>query len=190
MNITNTNRRKIIAQNIGFIDRQIRALAGAAMLITPLAIQPETMGSWSIIILLAIPLISSAIIGWDPIFALFGKSTFVETEAEIQQRSWSVANIGIMDRGIRLGVGGILLYSLLTITTTMTPGMAMTLLAIPLIVSAITAWDPIYAALNINSFGSRIDVEAAEPEADLATLAKCYKFPTTQPSTRTYSNAA
>ena len=68
--------------------------------------------------------------------------------------------------------------------------MAITLLSIPLIVTAFTAWDPIYAVLGINSFSSRIDVEAAEPNASENSLAACYIFPQRQLAMANYSRAA
>lgn len=165
--------------NLSFTDRQIRYLGGIALIAVPLMLAPETLGMWSVMVLSSIPLIATAILGWDPLYALAGKSTYAEGEEQIQQRSWTCPNIGIMDRVIRFGVGAGLLMSLLSMST-MSAEMVITLLAIPLIISAITAWDPIYAAMNVNSFASRIDVDAAEPEAGEQVIAACYTFPTQQ----------
>ena len=182
-------QRQRFSQNLGFMDRQARTTIGTLMIATPMFAVPETMGLWSILVLAAIPVLSTAIIGWDPLYELMEKTTYVTHEENIQQSNWSCANIGIIDRGIRFGVGLTLLYALMRMGT-MTTEMALTLLAIPLIVSAITAWDPICAALKINSFGSRIDVEAAEPDVDRQTLAEYYEFAIPQQSTRHYLNAA
>jgi hypothetical protein len=69
-----------------------------------------------------------------------------------------------------------LVYALFTMDV-MNAEMVYTLLAIPLMVTAIMAWDPIYALLRINSFASRNDVETAEPEANEHILTKFYEFP-------------
>jgi len=166
-------------QNLGFTDRQLRTVIGTLMITIPMFTVPETLGLWSVLILAAIPVLTTAIIGWDPLYAVLDKTTYVAHEEEIHQRHWSYANIGIIDRGLRFGVGFILLYALLTMSE-MTSAMVITFIAIPSIVSAITAWDPIYALFGINSFGSRHDVEAAEPEANDKTLAACYEFPQPQ----------
>lgn len=186
--LTLSSTRQIYKSNLNFTDRQIRYVVGAALLAIPLLVQPETMGLWTIMILSSIPVITTAILGWDPLYAVLGKTTYVEGEEEIQQRSWTCPNIGILDRAIRLTIGGVLLASLLTLNT-MSTEMVIALLSIPLIVSAITAWDPIYAALGSNSFASRGDVTAAEPEASDQTIAACYEFPQSK-AKKQYSQAA
>ena len=182
-------QRQRFNQNLGFMDRQVRTTVGTLMIATPMFAVPETMGLWSILMLAAIPVLTTAIIGWDPLYALMNRSTYVKSEEDIQPRNWSYANIGIIDRGIRFGIGITLLYALMTMGA-MTTEMAFALLAIPLIVSAMTAWGPVFAALTINSFGSRADVQAAEPDVTVRTLAEYYEFPMAQKSTRHYSNAA
>ena len=162
--------------NLSFTDRQLRYIGGIALIAVPLAVAPETVGMWSILMLSSIPLIATAILGWDPIYALVGKNNYVEGEAQIEQRCWTCPNLGRLDRIARLGMGAGLIMTLLAVST-MNAEMVLTLLAIPLIVSAITAWDPFYAAMNINSFASRVDVSAAEPEASEQTMAACYNFP-------------
>lgn len=146
------------------------------MIAAVLVIAPETLGLWSVALLASIPFIVMSIIGWDPLYAIAGKSTY--REGDIEQRSWSCANLGTIDRGIRLGIGMLLVMSLLTMNV-MSVELVIGLLAIPLIATAMFAWDPIYAALGINSFASIIDVEAAEPNASDEDLCSCYNFPLT-----------
>ena len=189
MKTSSKTKQHFLDQNLSFTNRQIRAVAGATMVIAPMMFSPATMGLWSILLLASIPVLTSAIIGWDPFYALMGKSTYVANEEEIQQRGWTYSNIGIVDRAIRFGIGSMLIFSLLTMSTN--AGTVFTLMAIPLIVTAIIAWDPIYAVLRINSFGSRLDVEAAEPENSEETLAEYYIFPQVQQSSGDhYSKAA
>ena len=168
--------RQMLSQNIGFHDRQIRATVGTLMIITPMFATPETLGYWSLVLLASIPMMTTAITGWDPVYAVIGHSTYRNQEDDIHQRHWTYANMGIIDRSIRLGAGLAMLYALMTMTS-MSTGMAFSLLAIPLMVTALTAWDPIYAAVGINSLGSRLDIKVAEPETSEKTLATYYVLP-------------
>ena len=189
MNTTTAMKRNLMDTNLSFSHRQFRFVIGASLIAAPLYVAPETMGMWSIVLLASIPFISMAIIGWDPLYALAGKSSYVEGEEDIQQRSWTCPNIGSIDRAVRLSTGLGLMFILFNMST-MTSEMAITLLAVPLIVTAITAWDPFYAAFKINSFASHIDVEATEPDASAKTLSACYKFPQPGQFSNNYPHAA
>jgi len=193
MNTSTAIKRNFMKQNVSFLGRQIRFAIGATMIAVALIAAPdsmlETMGIWNIVLLASIPFIAIAIIGWDPIYAMAGKSAYVEGEEDIQQRHWSYPNLGAIERAARFGIGLACLASLLTMST-MQAEMVFALLAIPLIVTAITAWDPLYAALGINSFASRTDVETAELDSNEETLGACYTFPQRAPSTLPYSRAA
>lgn len=189
MKTSTAMRRNIMDLNLSFSDRQVRFVIGASMIAATMIVSPETMGMWSIVLLASIPFIAMAIIGWDPLYAITGKSAYVEGEEDIQQRSWTCPNVGTIDRATRLGVGLFLIASLLAMSA-MQAEMVITLLAIPLIATAIMAWDPLYAALGINSFASRIDVETAEPDASEQTLGACYVFPQRGRSTISYPCAA
>ena len=189
MNTSTAMKRNFMQPNLSFSDRQIRFVIGATMIAATLIVTPETMGMWSIVALASIPFIAMAIIGWDPLYAIAGKSAYVEGEEDIQQRSWTCPNIGAIDRAVRFGAAMVLMATLMTMDV-MQAGLVITLLAIPLVVTAITAWDPIYAALGVNSFASRIDVETAELDADEKTLGACYSFPQSSRSSVPYPRAA
>jgi len=175
--------------NLSFSDRQLRFVIGASLIAATLIVTPQTMGLWSIVLLASIPFITMAITGWDPLYAIAGKTAYVEGEEDIQQRSWTCPNLGTIDRASRLGAGLVLIATLMTMNT-MQSDLIITLLAIPLIVTAIIAWDPVYAALKINSFASRVDVETAELDVSEKTLGACYTFPSPVKSSRPYSRAA
>lgn len=189
MNTSTAVKENIMEPNLSFSDRQIRFVIGATMIAVTLFVAPETMGMWSIVLLASIPFISMAIIGWDPLNAIAGKSAYIEGEEDIQQRNWTCPNVGTIDRAVRFGVGSILIASLLTMNM-MHADMVLALLAIPLIATAITAWDPVYAALNINSFASRVDVEVAEIDASESTLGACYEFQSLNKASTSYPRAA
>jgi len=180
-----------LEQNVGFMDRQIRGVIGAVMIIGAMLISPEAMGIdvENFLFLASIPIIASAIIGWDPFYAMLGVSKYVEKEENIQQRNWSYSNLGIVDRVFRFVLGTLLLMGVLMTSATEIPAAA-TLFAIPLILSAMIAWDPIYAMFDLNSFATRADVEVAEPGSNEKTLARYYEFPGTNKEENTYSKAA
>jgi len=144
---------------------------------------------WSVMLLASIPFITMAITGWDPLYAIAGKTAYVEGEEDIQQRSWTSTNLGAIDRVVRLGAGAVLIATLMTMNT-MQSDLIITLFAIPLIVTAIIAWDPFYALMNINSFASRVDVETAEPDTSEQTLGTFYVFPESEFDSTSYRRAA
>ena len=189
MKTSTAMKRSFMSPNLSFSDRQIRFVIGATLIAATLIVTPETMGLWSIVALASIPFIAMAIIGWDPLYAIAGKSAYVEGEEDIQQRSWTCPNIGAIDRAVRLGAGMVFIATIMTMSA-MQAGLVITLLAIPLIATAITAWDPLYAALGVNSFASRVDVETAELDADEQTLGACYSFPKPSQLSAPYSRAA
>jgi hypothetical protein len=183
------NHRQMLNQNLGLMDRQIRAVIGTLMISIPLFSAPEALGQWSLLILAAIPILTTAIIGWDPLYAAAGISNYERREEDIQQRHWTYSNIGLMDRALRFGIGAMLLYGIFTMPS-MSMEMAFALAAIPLIGTAIIAWDPIYAAMSMNSHGSRLDIEAADPEVNEKTLATFYELPNNRTHSKLFANAA
>jgi membrane protein implicated in regulation of membrane protease activity len=189
MTTTALLERQRLSQNLGITDRQTRAVIGTLMLAIPMFSITGTLGLWSISMLASIPVLVTAIIGWDPLYAVMGKSTYQRQEEDIQQLHWSNANMSIFERGIRLGIGIVMVGAMMAVPS-MSLEMAFGLLAIPLIATAITAWDPLYAALSMNSFGSKYDVEAAEPGINENTLAEYYEFPQPRKHSDQYSKAA
>jgi len=181
--------KNFMKPNLSFSDRQLRFVIGTTLIAATLILAPETMGMWSIVLLAAVPLMPMALTGWDPLYALAGKSAYVEGEEDIQQRSWTCPNLGAIDRASRFGAGLVLIATLMTMNS-MQSELIITLLAIPLIITAIIAWDPFYAVLKINSFASRVDVETAEPDASAQILGACYSFPRPQKTSSSYPRAA
>ena len=173
--------RNILTPNISYQSREIRILAGSALIIAMMLAAPTPLGFWSLVALIAIPIIASGIIAWDPLHALFGINRYSEIEGEIQQRSWSCPNVGTVDRIARLGIG-VLLLATAFINTEIVWQSITILLAIPVIMSAIMAWDPLYALAFTNTFASKSDVKSADPDQEEATLAKFYHFPSAKPA--------
>jgi hypothetical protein len=171
----------VLKPNISYQDRQIRILAGSAMILALMLIAPTPMGFWGLAALIAIPVVASGIIAWDPLYALLGVNRYNYAASEIQQRSWSCPNIGMVDRIARLSVGLLLLATAFTSGEFVWQSIT-TLLAIPVIMSAIMAWDPLYALAYTNTFASKSDVKSADPEQEDKILAKFYRFPSVAPT--------
>lgn len=175
--------QKVLTPNISYQNREIRILAGMAMIISLMVAAPTPIGLWGLVALAAIPVIASGIIAWDPVHALFGINGYNAAEGEIKQRRWSCPNVGTVDRIARFGVGTLLLATAFTSTEIMWQSIT-TLLAIPVIMSAIVAWDPLYALAYTNTFASKSDVQSADPELKDSTLAKFYHFPSAAPENK------
>lgn len=62
-----------INPNVGNIDRLVRYVACAALIGTVLVLTPTPAGWTNLLLLTAIPIVISAIVGWDPVYALFQK---------------------------------------------------------------------------------------------------------------------
>jgi hypothetical protein len=115
-------------------------------------------------------------IGWDPLYTLLGLNTDKQHDEEIHQRSWMLSNVGMFDRVLRIALGASLIGFTMSGTFTGVE-MVAALVAVPLIITALIAWDPIYALTDINTFASRHDVEMANIELREETVAKLYDFP-------------
>lgn len=59
--------------NIGNIDKSIRYAVGVLLLAVTLLINTPTLGWYVLFPLISIPVIVSAYVGWDPLYALFQK---------------------------------------------------------------------------------------------------------------------
>jgi hypothetical protein len=167
---------KLFAPNISYQDRQVRILAGSALIVALMLFAPTPIGFWGLAALIAIPVVATGIIAWDPFYALFGVNRYSDMEGEIQQRSWTCPNIGMVDRIARVAVGILLLATAFTSQEIAWQSLT-ALLAIPVIMSAIMAWDPLYALAYTNTFASKSDVQSADPDLEEKTLVKFYRFP-------------
>jgi len=144
-------------ENLSFTDRELRIIFGAASILAVMLIVPSPMGWWSLLALAAVPVIVTAITGWDPLYALLSWQS-KKGEQSIQQKHWSFANVGMLDRLVRYATGAAITCSVL-----MGFGaMATIFFAVPLIVTAVMAWDPIYAMANLNTMASKTDAAVSE----------------------------
>jgi hypothetical protein len=142
----------IYTQNIGSGDRVIRYVVGAALIGLFMAYQ-ETGNRYEELIaslaLVSIVVISTAIVRWDPIYAMLGIHTVASARKRLRN---SAVNVGMTDSAVRLAVGsamigGFMLFSPTPVGWTV----LLPLLAIPVIVTSIIGWCPTYSVAKVNT---------------------------------------
>ena len=155
--------------NVGFIDRELRIIIGSAVMLAIMFASPIMTWSLAIAMLIMIPVVMSSIIGWDPLYALVGISTRRHDET-IEQRDWACPNVGTVDRLGRLAIGvALIIATLMEVTHTSTA-----IAAIPLVISALIAWDPLYAMMRVNTIGSTAELKSSDLDIGGATLHNLY----------------
>ena len=94
------------------------------------------------------------------------------TKANDDRRTFSKANVGGLDRVLRIGLASVLIMDVLHGTGPLGLEPYFAIAAIPLIMSAILAWDPIYALFDVRTVTLRGSMpQAANPERLIATFA-------------------
>jgi len=144
--------------NLSFTDREFRCILAAVLILGVLLSEPAPLGYWSLMILASIPVITTAIVGWDPLYTLLGISTKHSGDHDLLQRDWSFANVGALDRVARFSMSGTIIVTVLVGNGAFWAS----LLAAPIMLTAIMAWDPFYALADVNTLASK--TVAAESE--------------------------
>lgn len=150
--------------NVSALDRVARLGLSTVLIAIPLLEPTETN---MLMMLAAIPLVMSAIMAWDPMYALFKirTATFHAQPAFAWgRRAESEAdgpNVGMLDRIVRLSFGAALLsvpllFSWLESIDTDILVFA-TLAAIPIVLTSAIGWDPIYQALGLRTATLSVD---------------------------------
>ena len=168
MNAQAKTKYEWFKSNVSFIDQELRLILGASVMLALMVASPDMTLVTAIAMLAMIPVIMSGIAGWDPLYALVGKT--LRSEQNIEQRDWACPNIGVVDRMGRLIVGVALIgAALMGITDSITA-----IVAIPLVLTALIAWDPFYAMMKVNTIGSTAELKSADLEFDGKMLNSCY----------------
>lgn len=138
----------IYDSNVGVIDRAIRIVAGAAMVASFMAFQEAGTAVFAALALLAIPVATTALLRWDPLYALLGiNSTGRKTSPD-----FSESNIGDTDRYVRYGLSGSLVLGFMVAAPTPVGLSALLpLAAIVVFATAVTGWCPLYTLTNLSS---------------------------------------
>ena len=144
-------------QNLGIGDRMFRYVVGSGLIGLFMAYAANGNRYDELLATLAlvsIIIIASAIIRWDPVYAILGINTIAKTKEKIRS---SVANVGMIDSAVRLAIGSSLIGGFLLFSPTPVGWTAiLPLLAIPVMATAIMGWCPLYSLSNVNTTRTRL----------------------------------
>lgn len=153
--------------NVGSLDRLAR-LGIAALLVFIELTAGEPRGANVVMTLVAIPLFITALIGWDPVYAILGKRTVTLHAKSVDPRTYrnldanAGINVGLPDRMGRFIVTAGLLSATLFGTVSAEWGVYTALLSIPIMLTGLTGYDPIYHMLGIRTaFVSQLAVKVS-----------------------------
>jgi hypothetical protein len=151
--------------NLGSLDRLARLGLASVLIAIPISgVEPTAQNA--LMLLVAIPLVITAIIGWDPVYALFKvRSATLKarpvTAWHSDQRDNDGPNVGWLDRIGRFGLGAALLSVTLVGTADAAVLSYAALASIPIIMTGVMGWDPIYQYLGIRT--ATVPVRSAQP---------------------------
>ena len=143
--------------NVGGYDRLLRFALGGVLIADGLhGTGPLGIDAW--LFMLSIPLIVSAIIAWDPIYALFKVRTATLRVHEVP--SWRLVrmnadggvNIGTMDRIARIALASVLLATpFIWAGPIGAIAFAGTVAGIVVMMTAVIGWDPVYQLTGVRT---------------------------------------
>lgn len=144
-------------QNVGIGDRIFRYVVGSGLIGLFMAYAAngnrydELLNTLALV---SIIIIASAIIRWDPVYAMLGINTIAKTREKIRS---SVANVGMTDSAVRLAIGSSMIGGFMLFSPTPVGWSALLpLLAIPIVATAILGWCPLYSLSNVNTTRTRL----------------------------------
>ena len=144
--------------NVGSVDRLFR-LGIASLLIMDGLHGTGPLGLESLLMMASIPLIASAIIAWDPLYALFKVRSATIREPEPQALKADAVlnpnggiNVGSLDRIVRIMTAGLLLATPFLWTESIgAVAIAGTFAGVILMMTAIMGWDPVYRLAKVRT---------------------------------------
>ena len=150
-------RRNYSRSNVGGFDRVIRVALGALLLADGLH-GTGPLGMDGVLMLVSIPLIISAIIAWDPLYALFQVRTATLPAHQIPQWKLSTLNangginVGTADRLLRIVLAsGLLATPFLWTGSIGIMAVATTGAGIIVMMTAVMGWDPFYQSAGVRT---------------------------------------
>jgi len=150
--------------NIGSLDRVARLVLASVLIGIPLS-GVEPMAANVTMMLVAIPLVMSAIMAWDPIYAFFNVRTATLKARPLaawnsDARDNDGLNVGWIDRIGRFGLGAALLSVTLLGTVDGAMHSYAALASIPVIMTGVIGWDPFYHFFGLRT--ATLPIETAE----------------------------
>lgn len=180
--------------NVGSLDRLARLALGALLIGIELT-AGEPRGANVVMTLVAIPLIITALMAWDPFYALMGKRTATLRATAVDPRSYrqrdanAGINMGWPDRLGRFGVGAALLSVTLLGTGAVEWAVYAALASVPIIMTGVMGYDPIYRLVGIRS-AMLTQAPARVSAADLSQPVQVFPFFDEKQATGTGKRAA
>ena len=140
--------------NVGTADRYVRFAIGSGLIAVPLLFSGVDAEFAALTSLVAIPIIFTAIARWCPVYALFHVHSIIRQQSDTE---FYDRNVSVADAIARYVLGAVLIMSTMLFTNIADPWLvALALIAIPVIHSAIMMWDPIYAVFDIGTYKSSV----------------------------------
>lgn len=141
-------RATIYHSNIGATDRVVRVAASIAMVGSFMALQAPGTAVYALLALLSVPVATTALLRWDPIYAVLG----LNTTGERVHPAFANANLGRTDQVIRYGLSAALVGGfMIAAPTPVGLSAVLPLLAIGVFGTAVTSWCPLYTMLNLST---------------------------------------
>lgn len=159
---------RLSRNNVGGMDRLFRVgLAG--VLIADALHGTGPLGLESVFIIAAIPLVVTAIIAWDPIYALFKIRTATLRQdkppsgnSAYRMNANGGINIGAIDRVSRVILASVLLATpFLWAETIGLPAFSAMVAGIMLMMTAVMGWDPVYQLAKVRT--ATLPIETSPP---------------------------
>ena len=139
-----THRRFDVGPNVGTLDRDLRFILGAVLIGLALFVAPRAEGPYALAALLAIPLIATGIMQWDPLYALLRLHTAVRHR--IHYGFDLTPNLGYTARAVHAAVAAALIGLPIALSQPYLGwGSVWVLLSIPVGAVAVTGWSPLRA---------------------------------------------
>ena len=161
----------IFNQNVGDGDRVVRVLIGSLLIGFVMGVNIETLGWYSVMALVAIPVIMTAVLRWDPLYGLINHST--AKTVPMTGLGFMATNIGKTDAIVRYIVGiGLLIGFMALAQVPVGWSILVPLVAAVAILTGIIGWDPMYATFKLNTLEQEENLPSAvviEAEFNKAT---------------------
>jgi hypothetical protein len=152
--------------NVGSLDRLARFGLGMLLIVIGLVGQ-EPLGANVAMMLVAIPLVITALMAWDPFYALLGiRTATLRAPPEALSATYAASanegpSLGWFDRIGRFGLGAALLSVTLLGNVPIEWAVSTALASIPVIMTGVMGWDPFYHLAGIRT--TTLPVATAAP---------------------------
>lgn len=155
--LSTSTRNTFSSANVGGADRLLRVMLGGVLLADGVH-GTGPLGLDAALIVLSVPLIVTAIMAWDPLYALFKVRTATLRAHPVSP--WRVRalnanggiNVGTVDRLYRMGLAAVLIATPFMATPYVgVAAVAGTLASIVVMMTVVTGWDPFYQALKLRT---------------------------------------